>query len=92
MTDKLASYIGLAQRAGAVLYGEDIMVERKRLIKVALIDSAATEKYRQRLSRRLDGHEIFEVDELCAALHREGVNAVGITNDGLANAIISLLR
>lgn len=29
MTDKLKSYIGLAQRAGCVLYGEDIICEKK---------------------------------------------------------------
>lgn len=41
--DNIAPYIGLAQRANAVLYGEDIILERIKFAKVVLIDSDACE-------------------------------------------------
>ncbi len=90
--NKLASYIGLAQRANAVLYGEDMIVKCKSSVKFVLASTSAPEKYLQRLARRLEGFEIFTVDGLCAALHRDGVYAVAITNDALASAIKNLLR
>ena len=91
--NKLASYVGLAQRANAVLYGEDIITERIKLAKVVLIYSSAPEKYRQRLLNKVKEYcPAYETEGLRKALHRENVNAVAVTNDGLANAIIELLR
>lgn len=92
MTDKIASYIGLAQRAGAALYGEDIIVERKSKVKLVLIDAAAPEKYTQRLKNRLCDRDVYVIDGLKEALHRDSVNAVGIVNAELANAITEILR
>ncbi len=93
MTDKIASYIGLAQRAGSVLYGEDIIVENKSKAKLVIIDLSAPKKYAERLKRRLgDRCKIVEIEGLASALHRAGVNAVGIVNDDLANAISALVR
>ena len=31
---KISAYVGLAQRSGSVLYGEDIICEKKNLVKV----------------------------------------------------------
>lgn len=92
MTDKIKSYIGLAQRAGCVLYGEDIICEKKKQAKVVLVSSEASDKYKERILAKLSDRPVFVVDGLCQALHRDGVNAVAVSNDGLANAIISLLR
>ena len=96
MTDssknKLASYIGLAQRANEVLYGEDIISERIRLAKVVLIDSSATEKYKERLTAKIKSCPVFTVDGLRQALHKDNVNAVAITNGELAKVIRDLLR
>lgn len=91
-SDKIKSYIGLAQRSGAIVYGEDIILEKKRLVKVVLIASEAPDKYKQRLEGKLSILPTFEVEELCKALHRDGVYAVGVTNENLANAIINILR
>lgn len=52
MTDKIKAYIGLAQRANAVLYGEDIICEKKRLAKVVLVSSTAGDKYRDRIAKK----------------------------------------
>lgn len=92
MTDKIVSYIGLAQRANGVLYGEDIIVEKLRLAKVVLIDSAASNKYKERMEYKCGNCPCFVLDNLGQALHRNNVKAVAVTNDGLAKAIIDLLR
>ena len=90
--NKLASYIGLAQRANGVLYGEDIISERIRLAKVVLIDGGATDKYKERLTAKIKSCPTFTVDGLRQALHKDNVNAVAITNGELAKVIIDLLR
>lgn len=91
--DKFSSYVGLAMRANAVLYGEDIITERIKLAKVILIDCEATDKYRDRLVNKTSNHcPVFTGVKLRQALHRENVNAIAVTNDGLAKAIIELLR
>ena len=91
-SDKLKSYIGLAQRAGGVVYGEDSICEKKKQAKLLLIASDASDKYKERMLTKLSDRPVYVVDGLCEALHRDGVNAVAVSNDGLANAIISLLR
>lgn len=90
--ESISPYIGLAQRANAVLYGEDIILERIKLAKVVIIDARASEKYKERLKSKINGCPIFVADGLKEALHKDEVNAVAVTNDGLANAIIELLR
>jgi hypothetical protein len=90
--DKIVSYIGLAQRAGAVLYGEDIISDKLRSAKLLLIDSGAPEKYVARVEKRFNCLPTFKLEGLREALHRDNVNAVAITNESLANAIIDILR
>ena len=90
--DKISSYIGLAQRAGAVLYGEDMIEDKHKSAKLLLIDSAASEKYSLRLQKKFCVLPIFIVEGLREALHRENVNAVALTNENLANTIIDILR
>lgn len=90
--DKFAPYVGLAQRANAVLYGEDIILERLKLAKVVLIDSEASAKYRDRLSSKINNCPVYTVDNLKQALHKDNVNAVAIVNAELAKAIIDSLR
>ena len=90
--DKITPYVGLAQRANAILYGEDIILERIKLAKVVLIDATATDKYKDRLKNKIKSCPVFITEDLKTALHKDSVNAVAVTNDGLANAIIELLR
>lgn len=92
MTDKIKAYIGLAQRANAVLYGEDIICEKKSLAKVILVSSQAGDKYKDRIANKTFDCPMFVIDNLCEALHRDGVKSIAITNEALANAIISGLR
>ena len=90
--DKIASYIGLAQRAGAVLYGEDAIEDKQKAVKVVLIDVEAPEKYTNRLKTKFDCLPIFQIEGLRKALHRDNVNAIAITNENLAKAISDILR
>ena len=89
---KLASYIGLAQRAGAAIYGEDDIVKNLPKIKIVLLKAQAPDKFKARLRRRLSDVEIFEIDNLAAALHRDNIYAVGVSNTQLAKAISDILR
>ncbi len=92
MNSKIASYIGLAQRAGNVVYGEDQIAEKSKSIKVVLIDDTATDAFKTRINIKCVQNETFVVDGLKNALHREQVFAIGITNAELAKAIINQLR
>lgn len=96
MTDssknKLASYIGLAQRANAVLYGEDMIEGRIKYVKVVLIDSQASDKYKERLKNKICSRPVYIADGLRQALHRDNVNSVAVVNSELAKVIIELLR
>lgn len=89
---KIATYVGFAQRSGAVLYGEDRIRENLSKCRVVLVDEAASEKYRTRLQSVCKNCPYFETEGLADATHRDNVKAVGITNPSLAEAIINLLR
>ncbi len=91
MNAKLSSYIGLAVKAGGAVFGEDMIFERLSQIKVIIVDETASEKYKERLKRRAGDVPVFIGDVKCA-LKRDNVNAVGIKNEDLADAIIKLLR
>lgn len=92
VTNKLKSYIGLAQRANAILYGEDIIKEKLRFAKVVLVSSDAGQKYIDRVRSKITECPLYLTDDLQGMLHRDGVKAVAITNQNLASAIIDLLR
>ncbi len=89
---KIYSYIGLAQRAGCVLYGEDNIAQKLRFAKVVIVDSGASDKYKNRIEHKFVNCPMYVMDNLTDALHREGVKAIAITNDELAKAIIDFMR
>lgn len=91
---KVASYIGLAQRAGAVLYGYDLIAERLSKAKLVLIDSRAPQKFSQKLKAKCDGKQlpVFVIDKLKENAHKDNIYAISVTSDSLAEAIINLLR
>ncbi len=87
----LSKYLGLAMKAGAVLFGEDIIMEKLRYAKVVLIDANASDKYKERLLKKTEKIPTFQCD-LKSELQKDNVKAVAIINDGLAKAIINLMR
>ena len=56
-----------------------------------LVSSTATDKYKERILKKMSC-PVYIVDGLGEALHREGVNAIAITNDNLAKAVVGVLR
>ncbi len=89
---KIESYIGLSQRANQIFYGEDIIKEKFRFVHLILIDANAPEKYRERLKNKCNEKPVFEIENLAGALHRDNIYAAAISNKGLADAIINILR
>lgn len=87
---KISSYVGLAQRAGSVVYGEDKIKERLKDCIVVLIDVNAPDAYKERMKNKCG--DIAFVVELKDAVHREQVLSVGIVNAELGRAILELLR
>lgn len=85
---EIAAYIGFAQRSGAVLYGEERILEKLGRCVVVLIDASAPEKYRERLIKRCGGVPTAEVDDLRLATHRDNVKSIGVTDQSLGNAIL----
>ncbi len=59
-----------------------------------LIDAASPQKYASKLTARCaqKNVDVFVIDGLKQAAHKENINALGITNTELAEAIINLLR
>ncbi len=92
MSNKISSYVGLAQRCNSVRYGEDAITERLKVMKVVLIDCSAPEKFKLRLKAECGDVPSFEVENLKEMTHREQVQAIGVTNAELAKAIIERLR
>lgn len=92
MDKKLISYIGLAQRANDVIYGEDQIKEKLKLVKVILVDSNAPDKFKERVLAKFSNQQIFVIENLQQALHKDNVNIVGIKNEELSKVINNLLR
>lgn len=88
----VAPYVGLAQRANAVIYGEDIISEKIDKVKVILLDSNAPKKYKDRLLTKFSDYPLFVIDNLEEAVHKDNVYSIAILNETLANTIISILR
>lgn len=90
---EIASYVGFAQRSGAVIYGADrIITEKRAKPLVVLIDADAPEKFRSALKAKCKSTPCFEVEELPLATHRDNVKAIAVTDASLAGAIINLMR
>lgn len=89
---EIASYVGFAQRSGAVIYGADRITEKRASPLVVLIDADAPEKFRSALKAKCKSTPCFEVEELPLATHRDNVKAIAVTDASLAGAIINLMR
>ena len=57
-----------------------------------MVDANASEKYSARVEKKFGVLPFFKLEGLRRALHRDEVNAIAITNENLANAIIDILR
>ena len=84
MTDynKLSAYVGFAVRAGQVLWGSDLIMEKKRKRKLILLSSTAyDEETGSKLLILEDGYTLEDI-------LKRNTKALAITNKDLADAII----
>ena len=85
MTDynKLSKYVGFAVRAGQVLWGSDLIMEKKRKRKLILLSSTASENLRDKIAAYAeeDGYTLEDI-------LKRNTKALAITNKDLADAII----
>lgn len=92
MNKNIAPYVGLAQRSNSVLYGEDIIKEKIEKVRVILVDANASSKYKDRLTSKFNGYPLFFIDNMEEVIHKDNVKSIAITQETLANMIISILR
>jgi len=90
--NKIASYIGLAQRANDVIYGEDQIKEKIKLVKIVLIDINASDKFKERVIKKFDNVATFLIKDLNDLIHKDNVKIIGIKNEELSKAIINNMR
>ena len=84
MTDynKLSAYVGFAVRAGQVLWGSDLIMEKKRKRKLILLSSTASENLRDKIAayadeadnpgRRLHARRYFETQHEGSGHNQQG--------------------
>ena len=91
--DNILSILGLAYKAKKVVLGEEIL---NRISKVRLIFLASdlSEKSRERYEKKCFYYNIEHIDsfdskQLSAAVGRNNVKTVGITDKGFARSIMN---
>lgn len=94
---KLEGEIGLARRGGFITFGEDLMykLERKRVCLVLLSKDCGWRF--ERYVNAIIGQTVlikvdFNQEQLGQLIGARPLNAIGITNPGLANKIQETLR
>ena len=86
-----SNYIGLAQKAGEVVYGVDNILTSKKKIYLILLDNNISENSKSKIvaySQSKNINLIYLSLELDKILHTNNCKVVGITNLELANQII----
>lgn len=96
-TDKALSYIGICKKAGRIAVGTELTCAalKEAKIKLAVCSTDASGNTKKRVSDRCNYYGVryaeggFTSAELGKAVGSRGeVAAVGITDEGLANAIL----
>lgn len=88
-TDKVATLIGFAMRAGKVVFGTDnIEVCRKK--HLVIFDKTLSQSSQEKLIRIVGKTPILRSDVLMKDVtHREGCKALAITDKQMAQAILN---
>ena len=91
---RLCGYLGLARRSKALKVGEQLLDELdKGNVHLLLFLPELSEKHKDRLLRRKKEVETIAVDSIdFLKLKMKKAHAIGITNDGLAKAILDMYR
>lgn len=87
---KIKSYIGFAKKSNALVYGVDMIREKR--VYVAVYSNSLAEASKQRCeSLKEKGTKVYEVDDrvMFDLTQMPNVKALGIKNEELAKAIIN---
>ena len=98
MNAKIASLLGLAQKAGKIVSGEQTLEKalREGKIKLLLIATDASENTGKRYNSMADAalvewHAVMSKEELGQAVGKQYRAAVGINDEGFGRAIAKLM-
>lgn len=99
MADKaIPGLLGLATRAGQLLTGADRAAEmaRRGEAKLILVDEAASDNTRKRLSDSMQAHQvpclILQEDLLGRAIGKPGIMAAAMTTGGITQRVLQLCQ
>ncbi|MBO5102859.1 MAG: hypothetical protein J6C13_02065 [Clostridia bacterium] len=96
MNNDWQKYLGLAQRAGAVLYGIDNINSARQKIELIILDAeSATQNLVLKVENFASKKNINLIKlqkKLDECLHSKNCKVVGITNKDLANQIESKIK
>ena len=94
--DDALNTVGLAYRARKAVLGEEVY-HRIGKVRIILIASDISEKSRERLEKKCYYYEIGHIDcfdgrQLSAAVGRNNVKVIGITDEGFKEALLKKLK
>lgn len=94
MTDKALSMLGLARRAGKLLYGSEnvVMSARQGKVSLAVMAGDASERTKKLLTNKCKSfsvplYEYSTKEELGKALGKSDISALGVSDRNFAKAI-----
>ena len=96
--NQVISFLGLCMRAGRVISGQEACVDLARQEEAALVlmDAAASENTRKRLSDACHSHGVplyeLSADALGSAIGKKGRMVVALRADGMAQKLLALLK
>ena len=94
MESKLKGYLGIAQKAGYVVYGGDELKGYTKKLFVILHSETASQNLKDLLDKAAERLQIpnLEVKNLTELLSKDSCKAVGIKNNGIAQEIIKIVK
>ncbi len=93
-TSKLETYFGFCIRARKAVFGTDDIEAQRRGVKLIVVDDSLAENARKKICKAQERFRcpmlIADAETLGELLHRPAVKAVGIKDEHLAAAIVSV--
>lgn len=91
---RLSGYLGLARRSRSLKVGEQLLDELdKGHVFLLILLPELSAKHKEKILRRQPAVESISMEEIdFQALKMKKAHALGITNEGLAKAIVELYR
>lgn len=89
---KIKSYLGLCVKSGGVVIGQDRLKKNVKKIHLLVLSPTGSQNLKDlslRLSEKFDCDLVVTNSNLEELICKEGCKLVGITNESLANAIIT---